>query len=86
MRTGPLVSSHSRQQPVFIPSEGNQPLQHEAGLGAQILSDLGLSTIRLLTNHPRKIVGLEGFGIQVTGQIPFEPVSEMNATETGKLA
>ena len=46
-------------------------VQHEAGLGAQILSDLGLSTIRLLTNHPRRVVGLEGFGIQITGQIPF---------------
>lgn len=78
--------THSRQQPVFKPSDGNQPLQHEAGLGAQILSDLGLSTIRLLTNHPRKIVGLEGFGIQVTAQIPFEPVSEHSAAETGKLA
>src|SRR5437868_11445749 len=38
------------------------PLQHEVGLGAQILSDLGLRTIRLLTNHPRRIVALEGFG------------------------
>ncbi len=47
------------------------PVQHEAGIGAQILSDLGLTTIRLLTNRPRKVVGLEGFGIQITGQIPF---------------
>ncbi|MGA8030228.1 MAG: hypothetical protein WB992_24055, partial [Bryobacteraceae bacterium] len=47
------------------------PLQHETGVGAQILSDLGLSSIHLLTNHPRKVVGLEGFGIQITKQIPF---------------
>ena len=45
------------------------PLQHEVGLGAQILSDLGLHTIRLLTNHPRRIVALEGFGIQIVEQV-----------------
>ncbi len=45
------------------------PLQHEHGLGAQILSDLGLHTIRLLTNHPRKVVALEGFGIEIVDQI-----------------
>lgn len=45
------------------------PLQHEVGLGAQILSDLGLHTIRLLTNHPRRIVALEGFGIQIVDQV-----------------
>lgn len=46
------------------------PLQHEVGLGAQILSDLGLHTIRLLTNHPRRIVALEGFGIRIVEQVP----------------
>ncbi|MDP9172146.1 MAG: 3,4-dihydroxy-2-butanone-4-phosphate synthase [Acidobacteriota bacterium] len=46
------------------------PLQHEVGLGAQILSDLGLHTIRLLTNHPRRVVALEGFGIQIVDQTP----------------
>jgi 3,4-dihydroxy 2-butanone 4-phosphate synthase/GTP cyclohydrolase II len=46
------------------------PLQHEVGLGAQILSDLGLHTIRLLTNHPRRIVALEGFGIKIAEQVP----------------
>jgi 3,4-dihydroxy 2-butanone 4-phosphate synthase / GTP cyclohydrolase II len=45
------------------------PLQHEHGIGAQILSDLGLHTIRLLTNHPRKVVALEGFGIEIVEQI-----------------
>jgi 3,4-dihydroxy 2-butanone 4-phosphate synthase/GTP cyclohydrolase II len=49
---------------------GRRQLQHEHGIGAQILSDLGLHTIRLLTNHPRKIVALEGFGIEVVDQIP----------------
>jgi 3,4-dihydroxy 2-butanone 4-phosphate synthase/GTP cyclohydrolase II len=63
--------THGRSHSSFIPSQRNKPLQHETGIGAQILSDLGLSTIRLLTNHPRKVVGLEGFGIQITEQIPF---------------
>jgi 3,4-dihydroxy 2-butanone 4-phosphate synthase / GTP cyclohydrolase II len=42
------------------------------GIGAQILVDLGLSSIRLLTNNPKKIVGLEGYGLAVTDQIPIE--------------
>ncbi len=49
-------------------------LQYQSGIGAQILSDLKLSRIRLLTNHPRKVVGLEGFGITIIDQIPvFDP-------------
>ena len=42
------------------------------GLGAQILLDLGLSTIRLLTNNPKKIVGLEGYGLEVSGREPLK--------------
>ncbi|MCG8401911.1 MAG: bifunctional 3,4-dihydroxy-2-butanone-4-phosphate synthase/GTP cyclohydrolase II [Firmicutes bacterium] len=42
------------------------------GIGAQILVDLGLSKIRLMTNNPRKIAGLEGYGLQVAGRMPVE--------------
>jgi 3,4-dihydroxy 2-butanone 4-phosphate synthase/GTP cyclohydrolase II len=42
------------------------------GIGAQILVDLGLTTIRLLTNNPKKIIGLEGYGLRVSDQIPIE--------------
>ncbi len=44
----------------------------EYGIGSQILADLGLTTIRILTNNPRKIEGLEGFGLTVTEQVPIE--------------
>jgi 3,4-dihydroxy 2-butanone 4-phosphate synthase/GTP cyclohydrolase II len=42
------------------------------GIGAQILSDLGLSSIRILTNNPKKIRGLEGYGLSVSDQIPIQ--------------
>jgi 3,4-dihydroxy 2-butanone 4-phosphate synthase / GTP cyclohydrolase II len=62
--------SHGREFLHYQGTAGQRQLQHEHGIGAQILSDLGLHTIRLLTNHPRKIVALEGFGIEVVDQIP----------------
>jgi 3,4-dihydroxy 2-butanone 4-phosphate synthase/GTP cyclohydrolase II len=42
------------------------------GIGNQILADLGLSTIRILTNNPKKITGIEGFGLEVVEQVPIE--------------
>ncbi|HUF12092.1 MAG TPA: bifunctional 3,4-dihydroxy-2-butanone-4-phosphate synthase/GTP cyclohydrolase II [Longimicrobiales bacterium] len=54
---------------------GFKPDLRDYGIGAQILLDLGLSSIRLLTNNPRKIVGLEGYGLEVTGREPLEMVA-----------
>jgi len=64
------MASHGREFLHYSGTAGQRQLQHEHGIGAQILSDLGLHTIRLLTNHPRKIVALEGFGIEIVDQIP----------------
>jgi 3,4-dihydroxy 2-butanone 4-phosphate synthase/GTP cyclohydrolase II len=50
---------------------GFKPDLREYGLGAQILADLGLRSIRLLTNNPKKVVGLEGFGLQIVEQLPI---------------
>jgi 3,4-dihydroxy 2-butanone 4-phosphate synthase/GTP cyclohydrolase II len=44
------------------------------GIGAQILVDLGLSSIRILTNNPKKIIGMEGYGLSVSDQIPIQSV------------
>jgi 3,4-dihydroxy 2-butanone 4-phosphate synthase/GTP cyclohydrolase II len=49
------------------------------GIGNQILADLGLTTIRILTNNPKKIIGIEGFGLRVVEQVPIEvPASDEN--------
>ena len=66
----PRLVSHGREFMHYQGAAGQRQLQHEHGIGAQILSDLGLHTIRLLTNHPRKIVALEGFGIEIVDQTP----------------
>ncbi|MBS2020083.1 MAG: 3,4-dihydroxy-2-butanone-4-phosphate synthase [Deltaproteobacteria bacterium] len=52
------------------PGLGDSPLR-EFGLGAQILADLGLHKIRLLTNNPRKIAGLSGFGLEIIESVPL---------------
>jgi 3,4-dihydroxy 2-butanone 4-phosphate synthase/GTP cyclohydrolase II len=53
--------------------------QRDYGIGAQILVELGVKKIRLLTNNPRKFVGLEGYGLEIVGRLPIEiPASDAN--------
>ena len=51
------------------------------GIGAQILQDLGLGSIRILTNNPKKIIGLEGYGLSVTEQVPIVAVANPHNEE-----
>ena len=51
---------------------GFDPDPREYGLGAQILRDLGVSTMRLITNNPVKRKGLQGYGLEITGRVPIE--------------
>lgn len=69
--------------------EANERLGFKAdlrdfGIGAQILRDLGLSTLRIMTNNPRKLVGLEGYGLEIVERVPL--VSEPTAENSAYLA
>jgi 3,4-dihydroxy 2-butanone 4-phosphate synthase/GTP cyclohydrolase II len=64
-----LLTFHRDRTLPTLP-ESERKTQREIGIGAQILSDLNLRRIRLLTNHPRKVAALEGFGIEIVEQVP----------------
>src|SRR6266853_1258837 len=65
----PHILYHSRGQ-LDQDIARQRQLQHESGIGAQILIDLGLKSLRVLTNHPRKVVALEGYGLTIADQVP----------------
>ncbi|MBZ5695818.1 MAG: 3,4-dihydroxy-2-butanone-4-phosphate synthase [Acidobacteriia bacterium] len=66
----PKILFHRREQMERDPG-AQRVIQHESGIGAQILKDLGLRRIRALTNLPRKVVALEGYGLEITDQVPL---------------
>lgn len=51
---------------------GFKPDQRDYGIGAQILVALGINKIRLMTNNPRKFIGLSGYGLEIIGRVPLE--------------
>lgn len=69
--TLPKIHFHSRGQLDREPAR-QRMVQHESGIGAQVLIDLGLKDIRVITNHPKKVVALEGYGIRIADQVPLE--------------
>jgi 3,4-dihydroxy 2-butanone 4-phosphate synthase / GTP cyclohydrolase II len=66
----PQIHFHQRGQIDREPAR-QRMVQHESGIGAQILIDLGLKDIRVLTNHPKKVIALEGYGITIADQVPL---------------
>ncbi len=65
-----LSFHRGRKLPALLDNE--KQTQREVGIGAQILSDLNLHRIRLLTNRPKKVAALEGFGIEIVEQVPVD--------------
>ena len=64
----PRIHFHNREQ-IDRDLDRQRLVQRESGIGAQILIDLGLKRIRVLTNHPRKVVALDGFGVKIVEQV-----------------
>jgi 3,4-dihydroxy 2-butanone 4-phosphate synthase/GTP cyclohydrolase II len=66
-----VLTFHRERRLPALP-ESERKIQREIGLGAQILSDLNLKRIRVLTNHPRRVAALEGFDIEIVEQVPVK--------------
>src|ERR1700719_4049403 len=77
----PQIHFHQRGQLDREPAR-QRMVQHESGIGAQILIDLGLKDIRVLTNHPKKVVALEGYGICIADQVPLRVESRRATHQT----
>jgi 3,4-dihydroxy 2-butanone 4-phosphate synthase/GTP cyclohydrolase II len=71
------LKAYNLQEKGLDTVEANEALGHDPdlrnyGLGAQILKDLGIKSISLMTNNPKKIVGLQGYGLEIKERVPLE--------------
>src|SRR6185312_1413847 len=71
----PAIQFHTRERHEQDLA-AQRTVQRQSGIGAQILIDLGLRRIRVLTNHPRRVVALEGYGLEIAEQVPLAIGSE----------
>jgi 3,4-dihydroxy 2-butanone 4-phosphate synthase/GTP cyclohydrolase II len=67
----PTLTFHRERREPASPDH-QRKTQREIGIGAQILSDLNIREIRLLTNHPKRVAALEGYGVRIVEHVPIE--------------
>jgi GTP cyclohydrolase II len=76
-----LTIAHGTVPPA---SDHERVIQRQTGIGAQILSDLGVQQIRLLTNHPRRVAALEGYGLTIVEQVPLGAAASVLASRSSQ--
>jgi 3,4-dihydroxy 2-butanone 4-phosphate synthase/GTP cyclohydrolase II len=81
----PAIRFHTREQRNEQNLGAQRTVQRQSGIGAQILIDLGLQRIRVLTNHPRRVVALEGYGLEIAESVPLATAAPKDAEKRHQL-
>jgi 3,4-dihydroxy 2-butanone 4-phosphate synthase/GTP cyclohydrolase II len=83
--TLPAIRFHTREVRREPDLGAQRTVQRQSGIGAQILIDLGLRRIRVLTNHPRRVVALEGYGLEIEQSVPLTHDTKKDGKKTHQL-